>query len=344
MNKIKIAILVITLAAGTLFPQIRIKAVGDVMPGSVTPKNIVPSDSGRVFVDSLKRFFKSADITVGNFEGAFIEKGWTANKCSDTARALGHCYEFGIPTHLGKSLKSIGFNLLGNDNNHYEDYSIQGVKNTEKVITNLGIKYLGPKGTARFNINNQKVIVLPFSNNSESNSIPNIENAKKTVKAYKDSNYIVIVFFHGGKEGKEAQNIRDEDELFLGYNRGNVYKFARAVVDAGASLVIGHGPHVLRAMDIYKGKLIAYSLGNFLTHGNINIQGVSGVSVLLDVTLDEKTGDFVSGTLIPFRQRSPGIPYYDNSKEGIKVIQKLTKQDFPNSQLIITDSGELKFK
>ncbi|MHC1737722.1 MAG: CapA family protein [Ignavibacteriaceae bacterium] len=344
MNKIFKILIALLLISTASLSQIRIKAVGDVMPGSITPKRVVPPDSGRVFVDSLNRFFSSADIVMGNLEGSFIEPGMTANKCSDTSRALGRCYEFGIPSYISKSLRDIGFNLLSNDNNHYKDYSTAGVRNTEKVVSNLGINYLGVKGATVFNIKNRNVVVLPFSTNKESNYLPDIENAKETVKAYRDSNYIVIVTFHGGKEGKGAQNIKDEEEIFLGENRGNIYQFARGVIDSGASLVIGHGPHVLRAMDIYKGKLIAYSLGNFLTYGNVNIQGVSGVSVLLDVTIDEFMGDFLSGSIIPFRQKSPGIPYYDNSGEGIKLIQKLTQQDLPNSGLIISDTGELNLK
>lgn len=338
--RLKIIALII-LISGIVYPQIRIKAVGDIMPGSITPKRVIPLDSGKVFVDSLARFFTGADITMGNLEGALIEPGMKANKCSDTSRALGRCYEFGIPSYVAKSLKRIGFNLLSNDNNHYKDYSSEGVRNTEKVVTQLGMKYLGVKGVTFFTKGTSKIAILPFSTNKESNYILDYDGGKKLVKAYSDSGYIVIITFHGGREGKSAQNVRNEEEIFLGEKRGNMIKFARGLVDAGASLIVGHGPHVLRGMELYKGKLIAYSLGNFLTYGNVNIQGVSGISVMLDVTIDEKNGDFVKGELVPFRQKSPGIAYYDKSREGIKVIQKLIREDFPNGKLVITEEGKI---
>ena len=67
--------------------------------------------------------------------------------------------------------------------------------------------------------------------------------------------------------------------------------------------MLGHGPHVPRALEIYKGKLIAYSLGNFLTYGRFNIQGPSGLSYVLMVELDSDTGVFLRGRIVPVELR-----------------------------------------
>ena len=154
---------------------------------------------------------------------------------------------------------------------------------------------------------------------------------------------LIIVSFHGGAEGKNAQHVLDSTETFLGENRGNVFAFAHTVIDAGADLVIGHGPHVLRAVEIYKQKLIAYSLGNFLTYGNINTGGISGIAVILDVEIDSTNGNFVRGKLLPVKQVGYGIPEYDINNEGINLIRSLTENDFPGTKLLITPDGKIYY-
>lgn len=341
-NRNIIITIICILFAFNLYPQIAIKAVGDIMPGSITPKKVIPPDSGKVFSDSLKDYLKNADLVIGNLEGAFIEDNMKPSKCSDSSRTAKICYEFGIPSYLVNPLKSIGFNILSHDNNHYKDYSSAGIKNTRKVLKTANIEYLGTKEVLTLKIRNSALAIIPFSTNAESYKITEIENAKKIVKTYSDSNYIVIATFHGGKEGKNARRTYNADEIFLGENRGNVVKFAHSIIDAGADLVIGHGPHVLRGIELYKNKLIAYSLGNFLTYGNINITGYSGESVILHTEFDEKSGDFIKGLLTPIRQHSPGIPYLDPKFSGVKSIIELSKSDFPNNQIIIEENGIIK--
>jgi poly-gamma-glutamate capsule biosynthesis protein CapA/YwtB (metallophosphatase superfamily) len=73
-----------------------------------------------------------------------------------------------------------------------------------------------------------------------------------SVKKLKASCDIVIVPMHAGAEGRSAIHVLKQIELFLGPNRGNVYRVAHAMIDAGADVVIGHGPHVPRAMKYIK--------------------------------------------------------------------------------------------
>ena len=344
-NLINMKILLITfllfVSSSCLMPQIRVKAVGDIMPGSVTPVRILPPDSGNIFVNAIGSQFTDGDIIFGNLEGAFIEEGMKPNKCSDSSRKKEVCFEFGIPPYLIKPLKKLGFNVLNNDNNHYSDYGYAGIQSTKSILRNNNIKIASPKGLVEFNLSGKKVALIPFSFEEASNSVNEIEQAKKIISDVKKNYDIVIVSFHGGAEGKSAQHVKDINEKFLGENRGNVYKFAHSVIDAGASLVIGHGPHVLRAMEIYKNRLIAYSMGNFLTYGNFNIQGITGVSAILTVDIDTNSGDFIKGYVTPVVQKSHGIPYYDSDKKSIKIIQQLMKEDIPNSSLEINADGLL---
>ena len=89
---------------------------------------------------------------------------------------------------------------------------------------------------------------------------------------------IVIVSFHGGAEGNGAEMLPFAREIFAGEDRGNVVEFAHAMVDAGADLVLGHGPHVVRPMELYRDRLIAYSLGNFATYYGISVEGIRGIA------------------------------------------------------------------
>jgi hypothetical protein len=186
-----------------------------------------------------------------------------------------------------------------------------------------------------------RIALAAFGYSENSHNISDLENAKNVINSLNDKYDIIIVSFHGGAEGRDAVHIKDTTETFLGENRGNVIAFAHTVIDAGADMVIGHGPHVLRAMEVYKNKLIAYSLGNFLTYGNMNINGISGVNVILQTELNNSTGDFIRGKLISIQQFGNGIPTLDETKEGFHLIKDLTSEDIPNSQLLFVGSERI---
>src|SRR2546428_6350031 len=78
---------------------------------------------------------------------------------------------------------------------------------------------------------------------------------------------------HAGAEGVAYEHVRPGTETFLGENRGNPLAFSHAVIDAGADLVVGSGPHVLRGIEWYRGRLIVYSLGNFGGYGRFVLSG-----------------------------------------------------------------------
>ncbi|MEE9448518.1 MAG: CapA family protein [Ignavibacteriaceae bacterium] len=321
------------------FSQIRIKAVGDIMLGSVTPRTILPPDDGNEFVSSIGGYLTEADIVFGNLEGAIIEEGMQPVKCSEKSRKAKRCYEFGIPEILSASLKGMGFNVLSIDNNHTEDYGADGYLFTQQKLNELGIKFAPKTGFAEFLIEGKRIVVAAFGYSGTSHNISDLENTRSVIEELDKHYDIIIVSFHGGAEGSDRVNIKNETEFFLGETRGNVIAFAQTAIDAGADMVIGHGPHVLRAIEIYKNKLIAYSLGNFLTYGNMNISGVTGISVILDADIDINTGDFLRGKLIAVQQIGFGIPQHDETGEGFKLVRSLTNEDFPKHDIIFTESG-----
>jgi hypothetical protein len=148
------------------------------------------------------------------------------------------------------------------------------------------------------------------------------------------------VSFHGGAEGAGAEVLPFAREIFAGEDRGNVVEFAHAMVDAGADLVLGHGPHVARPMELYHDRLIAYSLGNFATYYGISVEGIRGIAPILLAELDND-GRFISGRIEPTIQIRPAGPVHDPNRGVITLLQALTATAFPGGDLSIADDGAL---
>lgn len=326
----------------TLPAQIRIKAVGDVLLGSYTPQRFIPPENGQIFVDSIGAYLEGADITFGNFEAAFVREGMKPQKCAEASRRKGVCFEFGVPLSLAPALKKLHFTVMSVDNNHADDYGAEGAELTKQTIRAQGIQTAPKKGFAELTVKNKRCAVVAFGFSETSYNVSDIPTVQKVIGDLKQRFDRVLVSFHGGAEGKNALHVQDKTEMFYGENRGNLVKFAHAAVDAGADMVIGHGPHVVRALELYNNHLIAYSLGNFLTYGNINVKGVSGVTCVLEASINEVSGHFISGKIIPVVQLSPGIPVYDTEKQAILLIRELSRTDFPNSSLRIEDDGSIR--
>lgn len=309
-------------ASGTL----TVAAVGDIMMGTTWPEEVLPPRDGEGIFDSVADSFRGAGIVFGNLEGPLFDGG-EGIKCAkhrNPRKTL--CYEFRMPPRYAGHLEAAGFNAMNVANNHTFDFGREGIESTVGTLDNAGIQAVGGDNVAAFCAGEKTVAVVGFSYSPPSpNSYPvqDIPAAMETVRELKEAYDLVLVSFHGGSEGKDALQVPDADEIFAGTNRGNVVGFSRAVIDAGADLVIGHGPHVLRAMEVYKGKLIAYSLGNFLTYGMFNIKGPSGISLVLRADIDLETGNFAGGAIVPVALRDGGIPYPDPERKAIGLIREL---------------------
>jgi hypothetical protein len=164
--------------------------------------------------------------------------------------------------------------------------------------------------------------------------------AEATVAEYAGTHDIVIVSFHGGAEGTDVTNLPFAEEEYYDEPRGDVVLFARRMVDAGADLVIGHGPHVVRAMERYKDRLIAYSLGNFATYYGISVAGIKGIAPILITTLDGE-GRFVNGEIVSTIQLRPAGPSIDEKQRALHLIRGLSVEDFGNSGLRFEPNGQI---
>lgn len=206
------------------------------------------------------------------------------------------------------------------------------------------MKAVGEKGKIVYDeVKGVKTAYIAFSNYDYHNNLSEIEAGKKLVaQAQKNADFVVISF-HGGAEGTGALNVRNKTEYFYGENRGNLVLFTHSMIDAGADLILGHGPHVPRALELYKGKLIAYSLGNFMGYRTLSTSGELGYSLILEAKVNPQ-GDFIEGKIIPVQLDSQGIPNLDNRDKSINLIRNLTEKDFPKTPLKIDNNGQILIK
>lgn len=316
---------------------ISINAVGDIMLGSAYPsKSTLPPDDAINSFKYVKQFL-TGDIIFGNLEGCFLDKG-KSTKCKDT---IGNsCFAFRMPQRYAAIYKDAGFNLLSIANNHVGDFGFTGRKRSTEILDSLDIKYAGltTHPYSLFEKDSIKYAFCAFSPNENTLSITNIDSAVQLVSFLKQQADIVIVSFHGGAEGARFEHITKADEIFYKENRGNVYSFAHAVIDAGADLVLGHGPHVTRAVEVYKNKFIAYSLGNFCTYGMFSLKGPNGFAPLLNIKLNSK-GDFLYADVVSVKQDKIRRLTIDKTHTAYKKIVYLTNTDLPNNNLIFNDNS-----
>ena len=314
--------------------------VGDMMLGTNYPsKNHLPPNRGADLLSDVNHILQDADVTFGNLEGTILDKGGTAKRCQNPNL----CYAFRSPESYIQHFVNAGFDVVSIANNHTGDFGPSGRKKTKEVLRNSGIAFAGLAGTdevAFFERAGKRWGFCAFAPNSGTCDIRQLSYARSIVERVAAESDIVIVSFHGGAEGAKNQHVTKKTEKYYGENRGNVHAFAHTVIDAGADIVFGHGPHVTRAIELYNDRIIAYSLGNFCTYGRFNLRGPAGIAPILKVHVDDR-GRFVYGQLTPIYQQKTHGPKIDPQNRAINKIKELTKQDFPNTPLEIYEDGTI---
>ncbi len=317
---------------------ITVVAVGDIMLGTNYPSEsyLPPNNNPYPLLAEVKPYLTDATVTMGNLEGVFSGKSGTPKECRDSA----NCYVFRMPESYLDCIIDAGFDVLSMANNHVNDYGWEGRVNTSRHLSDNGMPHAGLVNQPFTIIEREgyKIGFAAFAPHMGTADMKDYAGAKRLVSMLNDSCDFVLVFFHGGAEGKDFQYVTRQDESFLGYNRGNVYRFAHDVIDAGADLVMGSGPHVTRAVEIYKDRLIGYSLGNFSTYARFNLAGPNGICPLIKTWL-APDGSFVKAQIIPVYQSGEGGAKIDPNKRAIFKIQELTRKDFPDSAVTIDDEG-----
>jgi hypothetical protein len=304
---------------------ISLSATGDIVMGDAPGS--LPANGGRGFFGQVRQAL-AADLVMGNLEEPLTdETGYVKCPAGSTG-----CHQFRAPPSYAQHLRDAGFELLNLANNHAYDFGPAGNRNTRSNLEKYGLKHTGAPGEITVvEVEGVEVAVLGFSSYAWSNSLIDIDSAKQVVRKAAEQADIVVVQVHMGGEGADKVHVRPGTEMFLGENRGDPVKFSHAVIDAGADLVVGHGPHVLRPMEFYRGRLIAYSLGNFAGGGGtLNNSGRLGLSAVLKVSL-HPDGSWGHGQLISTRMASGGRPAVDRGQGGLELVRDVCGSDFPRT-------------
>ena len=288
---------------------------------------------------AVRPLLSSADLAIANLEGTLGTMG--RPRCVASSGAANGCFTFRASTAWAATLKQAGFTDLNVANNHALDYGPEGQRATLQALHREHIAYDGLPGQITYlRVRAIRVAVVGCAPYGWAQNLLDIAGSQALVREAASHAQVVIVYMHAGAEGADADHVSDREESYLGERRGNPVAFAHAMIDVGADLVFASGPHVLRAMQWYKHRLIAYSLGNLATSHTLATDGILADSALLRVTLDAH-GRFIAGSLVALKLDPTGTPTRDPNKASLDLIRSLSHQDFPRSAMNIAATGRL---
>ena len=340
----RIRLLSLTLAFIGITPlhaqTLNIAMTGDIMMGTTYPSIMLPANDGRDLFRDAKDILTGADLTVGNLEGAICDGGRSTKGTGPNS------YAFRTPTSYGHLLKEAGFDFLSMANNHANDFGLEGIESTERVLEEQGILFSGIAGrieSAVIERKGLKIGLCAFGHNSYTLKHTDLNTVGRIVDDLVSRCDLVIVSFHGGAEGRTKNHLPNGPETFLGENRGSLRQLAHFCIDHGADVVYGHGPHVVRAMEVYKDRFIAYSLGNFCTPYNVSLTGISGYAPVVEININAD-GSFIDGKIHSFLQTRGIGPRKDAAGSVAREIRQLSNADIPLSQATIDAQGNISLK
>jgi poly-gamma-glutamate capsule biosynthesis protein CapA/YwtB (metallophosphatase superfamily) len=306
---------------------VTIAATGDIVMG--TAPNLPPNGGRSLFADVEADL--AGDVVVGNLEGTLSTGGEPA--CPDS------CAAFQTPPSYAVRLLDAGFTTMNVANDHANDFGAEGLRQTVSALGAVGLLHTGRPGEVTIQrVGRIRVAHLGFSTYPWTARVTDIARAKSLVRQAARRADVVIVSMHAGGEGADRQHIGPGTERYRGENRGDVVRFSHGVVDAGADLVLGHGPRVLRGMEWYRGRLIAYSLGSFASYKARALGGPLSTSAILRVVL-RGDGSFDTGQIVSTRLAGAGVPVLDRTEEAHGVVRELSREDFGPRGVAVSPDG-----
>ncbi len=318
--------------SGNAEGSVAIAAVGDTAMG-VTPTLPPEPATYLARVDGELK----GDVVFGNLEGTLTNVS-ESPKCGPESS---ECYAFRAPPEYARYLADAGFTLMSNANNHSFDFGEAGEEETIRALHGAGIEQTGLPGEITVvEAAGRRVAFLGFAPYSNTSSLTDVDAATDLVRRAERRADIVVVAIHAGAEGSDAGHVTGGEEEYLGEDRGNPEEFAHRAIDAGADLILGSGPHVLRGMEVYRHRLVAYSLGNFSGFHNFTLEGALGESAVLHVTL-AGDGSFRGGRLASLRLVDEGQPVPDPEEAAARDVAALSAADFGPTAVRVGAGGRL---
>lgn len=306
---------------------------GDITPGSVY--GALPGD-GRSLYAGVRSRLRGHDVAVGNLEGTLGDVG--VAKC---AVGVANCFSFRAPAEAARGLAWAGFDVLNVANNHGFDYGPEAQQSTLEALDAAQIVAAGLAGRVSvLRRRGVRIAVVGFSTYRWTSSMLDPAAVRSLVRRAAWLADVVVVLMHAGAEGSDRSITPDGPEEYLGESRGDVRAFARQAIDAGADAVLGSGPHVLRGMEVYRDRLVAYSLGNFAGVKNFSTAGDLRLSALLSLRVT-RSGAFVSGYLHSLALDASGRPSVDPASAANAFVRTASERDFPKTAVRVRPSGKL---
>lgn len=313
--------------------------VGDILTGTTFPENRLPENGGKMLFCDADSLLQGADLAMGNLEGPVCEGGVCAKNL-----AAGGRYAFRMPPEHAFVIKQAGFDFVSIANNHIHDFGDDGISATMRTLEEAGLGFAGVPDAGCWirEVRGRKIGVCAFGHNGYTLMHTDSCQVDSVIIDLRTKCDILVVSFHGGAEGGvQGSHVPYGKEMFMGENRGSLRELAHRCIDLGADVVFGHGPHVPRAVEVYKNRFIAYSLGNFCTPYGISLKGKGGYAPLVTVALDA-TGRFLSGRIHSFVQVYGQGPRLDITNQAARLIRSLTEEDMPDRSFTISDDGEIR--
>jgi capsule synthesis protein PGA_cap len=314
------------------FPSaVTLEWVGDM---ALSTERGLPPGSLQDALAPVNGYLHLSDVTLGNLEGTLSDTG--ASKCGSIGSA--NCFAFQAPPAYAGELHALGFGLVNMANNHSLDYGDAGRAETIGALDSGGVAQTGLPGEITYlNVRGTPVAFLGFAPYTFDSNLLDIPTAVDMVRRARAHAPVVVVIIHAGAEGAGELHTPYGEEYYLGEDRGNARAFAHSMIDAGASIVLGSGPHVIRGIERYRRHLIAYSLGNFVGYHTLGGGGVLSLSGILQVTLGTD-GRVLTGRWFSM-QLQDGLPYPDATNASAQLVAALSGQDFPSDHFNIAANG-----
>lgn len=305
----------------TAWSRRKAAATGDATGALHTPEALI---------GPLRPLMRGADIVIVNVEGAIGDGPVTDPKCDLTRQ---NCYLLRAPSEAARAIRHLadsGSVVVANvANNHLHDAGAAGVAATLAALDSAGVLVTGADTvpTVAVTARGDTVAVLGFSVWSDP-SVSDLDAVRRLVANAIDHYGRVVVTAHFGAEGRAAQRTPNTTERYVGEDRGNPVAFSHAAVEAGATVVIGHGPHVLRAIEWWNSALILYSMGNLINYGPFGLAPPMNRGAVVCATLDS-AGLPRDVVLRATRQPMPGTVLPDSTNRARALVDSLSRLDFP---------------
>ncbi|HEX6389798.1 MAG TPA: CapA family protein [Solirubrobacteraceae bacterium] len=299
----------------------------------------VPGDNGFAALAGVAGLLRAADISAINVEGTFGSGG--ASKCGGGQSPT--CFAFQAPARNASALRRAGVDVANLANNHAFDFGATGMGQTVRALRANKVRVTGRPGEITvLSVPGARVAFVGFASYRWSAPLNDHARVRALCREASKRANVVVAFFHGGAEGADRTHVPRGNEHYLGEDRGDLRTFARAAIDGGADLVLGSGPHVLRGMERYHKRLIAYSLGNLAGFHNFATGGVLARSGIVRVTIGSG-GELMGGRFESLALDGAGIPRRDASGASAQMVSSLSREDFGASAVTVAGDGTLSF-